>query len=173
MTMLRFRRTLRASARAAAIGLPVLLVNGWYGEGPAQSLAQESAPAQDFRDPGGPPAFRDPGGAPATTGPVIPAGSQISRPVYVVPPAEAALSQPERQQIQSSLRTLGYYNGDIDGLFGGQTRTAIRAFQTASGVPVTGWLTTAQVVDLNQRAAQVAQVSQPAPPRRSGCSGPG
>lgn len=42
------------------------------------------------------------------------------------------------REIQSELTRLGYRPGPIDGLMGSQTRTAIRDFQRAHGLPVDG-----------------------------------
>ncbi len=41
-------------------------------------------------------------------------------------------------QVQSRLSGLGYYRGAIDGIIGGGTRRAIRAFQIDHGLPVSG-----------------------------------
>lgn len=40
--------------------------------------------------------------------------------------------------LQNLLRRLGYYTYTVDGLFGTRTQAAVRAFQTAYGLPVTG-----------------------------------
>ena len=40
--------------------------------------------------------------------------------------------------IQHRLRNLGYYLGKVDGILGPQSRAAIRAFQQAEGIDVTG-----------------------------------
>lgn len=40
--------------------------------------------------------------------------------------------------LQTDLRTLGYYQGEIDGIFGPQTVAAIESFQEENGLPVTG-----------------------------------
>lgn len=59
------------------------------------------------------------------------------------PDAAQTLSQfgstgEEVRQIQKKLKSLGYYNGTVDGIFGSQTRTAVRAFQKACGLTVDG-----------------------------------
>ena len=41
-------------------------------------------------------------------------------------------------QIQQRLRELGYYNGLVDGQFGGQTREAVIAFQKDKGLTADG-----------------------------------
>ena len=50
------------------------------------------------------------------------------------------LTRDERRQIQSALADAGFYTGTINGLFGRQTRAAIRAWQASHGEPETGYL---------------------------------
>jgi hypothetical protein len=47
-------------------------------------------------------------------------------------PARAALF------VQDALARRGYYEGEVDGVIGSQTRSAIREFQRDNGLPVTG-----------------------------------
>jgi peptidoglycan hydrolase-like protein with peptidoglycan-binding domain len=56
--------------------------------------------------------------------------------------------------IQSDFRTLGYYSGNIDGIYGPQTIAAVEAFQEANGLPVTG------LVDPPTQAAVSAALGQ-------------
>jgi peptidoglycan hydrolase-like protein with peptidoglycan-binding domain len=56
-------------------------------------------------------------------------------------PAEAAMSEADRRQIQDALRRLDYYKGPVDGIFGPLTHAAIRRFQLNIGDDVTGSLT--------------------------------
>lgn len=49
-----------------------------------------------------------------------------------------AKSRPKTKQIQIALKNAGFYNGAIDGKKGKQTREAIRAFQRANNLAVTG-----------------------------------
>ena len=44
------------------------------------------------------------------------------------------------KRVQETLRDKGYDPGPIDGVMGSQTRTAIRQYQTAENLPVTGHL---------------------------------
>lgn len=40
--------------------------------------------------------------------------------------------------LQLRLQLLGYYRGDLDGIFGSRTERAVRRFQRAAGLPVNG-----------------------------------
>lgn len=44
-------------------------------------------------------------------------------------------------RVQDALHRLGYYEGQVDGVFGPLTRTAIRRFQHNIGAEMTGHLT--------------------------------
>ncbi len=44
----------------------------------------------------------------------------------------------EVRQIQTKLRRWGYYNGEIDGIFGSKTLAAVKWFQSANGLTVDG-----------------------------------
>lgn len=46
------------------------------------------------------------------------------------------------QEVQVILYLYGYYNGNIDGVIGGQTRSALQLYQIDYGLTVTGTLTT-------------------------------
>jgi peptidoglycan hydrolase-like protein with peptidoglycan-binding domain len=45
---------------------------------------------------------------------------------------------PTVREVQETLRELNFYGGDVDGLFGPNTRQAIEAYQSKMGMPVTG-----------------------------------
>jgi len=55
-------------------------------------------------------------------------------------PDEALLNDDERRRIQAALARLGYYDGIVDGIFGQETRAAIRRFQHEIGAQMTGRL---------------------------------
>lgn len=55
------------------------------------------------------------------------------------PTDDQGLSQAERLELQEMLRTLGYDVGDPDGIIGGRTTEAIRAFQRDRRLPVDGY----------------------------------
>ncbi len=57
--------------------------------------------------------------------------------------AEYALSRygstgSEVRQIQTKLKSLGYYNGSVDGIYGSQTQAAVRSFQRGVGITADG-----------------------------------
>ncbi|MGH9378775.1 MAG: peptidoglycan-binding domain-containing protein [Terriglobia bacterium] len=58
------------------------------------------------------------------------------------------------KQVQESLRDKGYYSGKVDGLLGPQTRKAIRQYQKAENLRVTGRLDakTAGKLGVNQES---------------------
>ena len=44
----------------------------------------------------------------------------------------------EVRQIQKKLKTLGYYDGAVDGVYGGKTQAAVKAFQRSCGITADG-----------------------------------
>ena len=75
-------------------------------------------------------------------------------PAAVAPPLpeEPPLSRDERMAIQRQLGALGLYASGVDGAFGPGTRQAIRSFQRANDLPVTGYLTDTTVALLAEKA---------------------
>ncbi|MCK4441083.1 MAG: peptidoglycan-binding protein, partial [Sulfurovaceae bacterium] len=41
-------------------------------------------------------------------------------------------------QVQQALKSAGYYRGSIDGVWGSESQSAVRAYQKAKGLPVAG-----------------------------------
>jgi len=60
----------------------------------------------------------------------------------------AGMTRDERIIIQRRLQTLGYYDGEADGLFGPLTREAVRRLQAAQGAEASGRLTREQFDEL-------------------------
>lgn len=58
--------------------------------------------------------------------------------------AEAQLSRPEREALQTALQWFGFYAARVDGAFGPGTRKSMAAWQEANGLEPTGILTTMQ-----------------------------
>jgi membrane-bound lytic murein transglycosylase B len=55
------------------------------------------------------------------------------------PRNEPRMNTSQREELQRRLRDLGYYSGDIDGMFGSMTREAVRNFQRGRGLPADGY----------------------------------
>jgi peptidoglycan hydrolase-like protein with peptidoglycan-binding domain len=47
-------------------------------------------------------------------------------------------SNDQVQAVQSTLRRLGYYPGQVDGIFGPETQRAVQSYQSANQLPPTG-----------------------------------
>ena len=66
-------------------------------------------------------------------------------PVAAIPaqrlPDETLMTDAERRQVQTALARLGYYGIQVDGVFGPETRAAIRRYQHEIGSETTGRIT--------------------------------
>jgi hypothetical protein len=56
-------------------------------------------------------------------------------------PDEASMTDAQRRQVQTALAHLGYYGIQVDGVFGPETRAAIRRYQHEIGSETTGRIT--------------------------------
>jgi peptidoglycan hydrolase-like protein with peptidoglycan-binding domain len=73
-------------------------------------------------------------------------GSLLSVPAAVpAPPPGDQLRSTSVQAIQARLRSLGFYNGAVDGVWGGGTQAAIERFQQGRGLQPNGQLNPATV----------------------------
>lgn len=52
--------------------------------------------------------------------------------------AEAALTTSQTRTVQTKLKRWGYYSGTVDGIYGNQTRKAVKLFQSKNGLTVDG-----------------------------------
>jgi peptidoglycan hydrolase-like protein with peptidoglycan-binding domain len=86
----------------------------------------------------------DPAPAPVPDPPSAPSDLQVAETPEAARAAEAALSQADREALQTALQWFGHYTAAIDGRIGPGSRAAIAAWQTAEGVEPTGVLTSAQ-----------------------------
>jgi len=64
-------------------------------------------------------------------------------------PADDEMTEAQRRRVQIALAGLGYYDGRLDGVFGPDTRAAIRRWQHEKGAEMTGRLTSAQATALS------------------------
>ena len=72
----------------------------------------------------------------------------ILRPLTMTVPGDEQMSDGDRRLVQQLLGKLGYYDGQVDGTFGPETRAAIRRYQHEVGAPMTGRLTAQQAAKL-------------------------
>ena len=101
--------------------------------------------------PPAPPPAPPPAAPPAVTPPVQPpAPPVVAPPVPPSPAPDATMPEEDlmtlenRRRMQEALKLLGYYNGPLDGVFGPETRAAIRRFQMQVMAEPTGRLTPQQ-----------------------------
>ncbi|NDV02384.1 lytic murein transglycosylase [Pseudoroseicyclus tamaricis] len=66
------------------------------------------------------------------------------------PGAEEILSPPELRELQERLTARGYDTGGVDGMMGGDTEAAVRAYQTAEGLLADGRATPALLARLRR-----------------------
>lgn len=92
--------------------------------------------------------------AAAPAAPVAPAPAQAvptaPNPVAALPD-DAQMTDADRRRVQAALARLGYYDGQIDGVFGPDTRAAIRRYQHELHAEMTGRLTAEQATRLVNR----------------------
>jgi len=50
----------------------------------------------------------------------------------------ATVASMKKTQVQEALKKAGYYDGEVDGKFGAQTKAAVKKFQEAEGLKVDG-----------------------------------
>ena len=80
---------------------------------------------------------------PAPVAVVAPTPAPSSSPPPVMP-SDEQMADIDRRRVQTALAHLGYYDGKVDGIFGSETRAAIRRYQHELGGEMTGRLTAAQ-----------------------------
>jgi hypothetical protein len=100
---------------------------------------------------GAPPPAPPPAPAPAPA-PVVTAPPPVPAPVATATaeklPDEALMTDANRRMVQTALARLGYYAIQVDGVFGPETRAAIRRYQHEIGTETTGHITADQATRL-------------------------
>jgi hypothetical protein len=150
-----------ASTRQAVAGRATVAVSGSGGgltlvpppPKPAPPPVAAAAPT---------PAPPAPAPAPQPAAPPAPAAPAAKPPPAAAAPAitmpeEAQYSDSDRRRVQAALRQLGYYDGDVDGVFGPETRAAIRRYQHELGASMTGTLKPDQATRLVAGLGQSGQ----------------
>jgi len=109
---------------------------------PAVQLAAVRPPVTD-----GPLVAAPPATPAVAVAPAAPAPAAAKPPPPAIP-YEQHMTQADRRRVQTVLTQLGYYDGQVDGIFGPDTRAAIRRWQHEKHAPMTGTLTAAQAGQL-------------------------
>jgi peptidoglycan hydrolase-like protein with peptidoglycan-binding domain len=78
-------------------------------------------------------------------------------------PRQVVVGDPTVKEVQETLRELNFYGGDVDGLFGPNTREAIEAYQAKMGMAVTGAVDDSLLDQLGTGSVTPAVVPSPAP----------
>ncbi len=86
--------------------------------------------------------------------PVLPSFAAPAPPALATFPEEELYTREDRKTVQAALIRVGYYAGTADGLFGPETRAAIRRYQHEIGAEMTGVLTAQQAARLVAGQAQ-------------------
>ena len=86
--------------------------------------------------------------------PALPSSAAPAPPALAAFPEEEQYTREDRKSVQAALIRVGYYAGAADGLFGPETRAAIRRYQHEIGAGMTGVLTA-------QQAARLVAVQAP------------
>lgn len=74
-----------------------------------------------------------------------------------------AVGDPTVKEVQETLRDLNFYGGEVDGLFGPNTREAIEAYQAKMGMAVTGTVDDSLLDQLDTGSVTPAVLPSPAP----------
>jgi peptidoglycan hydrolase-like protein with peptidoglycan-binding domain len=141
------RREGSVPADSFVVAASVLGARFWPPEETSAAPEPADAPEAAAADPGAVPAAVSALGDPAaaiTDLAGIPAPPADPETPAEAGAAEAALSQAEREEVQTALQWFGLYEAAIDGLFGRGSRAAMSAWQEANAAEPTGVLTTAQ-----------------------------
>jgi Putative peptidoglycan binding domain/Caspase domain len=129
-----------ASAFAAAIAGALVKPDLGVGDAVKTIAGQSASPGITLSvgTPAAPPWLL---GGPPAAAPAPPAPAVAAPPAV---PDEAHMTDADRRRIQAALLRLGYYDKQADGIFGADTRAAIRRFQHEIGAEMTGEITPAQ-----------------------------
>lgn len=107
---------------------------------PAVRTAPRTAPAPSRNERSTPPSS------------VLPSSPAIAPNTFFTPPAADEIQSIVRR-VQLGLKSYGYYDGDLDGIVGSNTRDALKRFQTDFSLKVTGTITP-EVLDAFKISAQ-------------------
>ena len=161
----------RAPIEENTVGATLGDGGGPEAAGAGRTDAAAVAPGADSRDGSdSPPAANETGSAPADAAPADAAEDPLpedplpedSAPAVVPEAVEEALGLDRAgwRRIQEGLVALGLDPGAPDGLVGGGTRRAVRAYQEGAGKPATGFLDAADAAALRGAASEADRVAE-------------
>ncbi len=78
-------------------------------------------------------------------------------------PRHVVVGDPTVKDVQETLRELNFYDGEVDGLFGPNTRVAIESYQSKMGLRVTGTVDDSLLDQLGTGSVKPAVLPSPAP----------
>jgi hypothetical protein len=114
---------------------------------PAPAAAAPTAPPPAAPPPAAPPPAAPPPAASAPA-PAAQATPAAPAPAIAALPDDSQMTDADRRRVQTALARLGYYDGQVDGVFGPDTRAAIRRYQHELHIEMTGRLTAEQATRL-------------------------
>ncbi|MEB3293674.1 MAG: peptidoglycan-binding protein [Synechococcales bacterium] len=139
-----------------------LVEDGVPGPQTLAALADPTSPAS-MAQPSQPQASHPQASQPKASQPQASQLAQVER--STAPTPEAVLRRGDRGsavlELQQKLQRLNYYTGELDGIFGAQTERAVRALQTAVGLPTDGVVGTQEQAVLDEGNLAVAQPENP------------
>ena len=156
------RRAWRWSAAATALVAAIAVTSPFLWRQHSEPMVAASSPPPLPPLPPSPPA---PASAP--TPPVTPAAAapqpkaDIPSPPRPAPRESRPLTGIEVVQLQGRLRALGFNAGPADGVIGPRTVTAVREFQAAHGLAVTGIIDSAVFDDVSVAQAKTVKPGAP------------
>lgn len=86
----------------------------------------------------------------------------IERPEPLQEPSQAE-GDPTLKDVQRTLKQLNFYDGEVDGLYGPNTRLAIQVYQSKIGLPVTGTVDETLLDQLGTGSVTKSVTPSPAP----------
>jgi peptidoglycan hydrolase-like protein with peptidoglycan-binding domain len=90
--------------------------------------------------------------------------SSTPSPAYTGSSISGVQSSAAVRDAQQRLRTLGFYNGPVDGVYGTETQLALERYQRARGLDPSGTLNTATVAALREEPRPAPRVAAAPPP---------
>lgn len=103
--------------------------------------------------------------SPAMSGPAPTISEQAAAPAPATPePTAPAIGNQDIADLQEKLKTMGFFDGTVDGYYGPKTADAIRNFEARFNLPRTGAATPQVIQAVREAPLQTSQAPETAPP---------